>query len=67
MSRWKYAHGRADALVALLAVNELLIKDLLIKNDDLGWMIDKYVDDQSTFLLSLPLPSIVRISCSSQT
>ncbi|GAA5935258.1 hypothetical protein JCM3775_007250 [Rhodotorula graminis] len=28
-------------------VNELLIKDLLIKNDDLGWMIDKYVDDQS--------------------
>ncbi|BGP36134.1 hypothetical protein JCM10449v2_000032 [Rhodotorula kratochvilovae] len=28
-------------------VNELLIKDLLIKNDDLGWMIDKYIDDQS--------------------
>lgn len=29
------------------AVNELLIKDLLIKNDGLGWMIDKYIDDQS--------------------
>ncbi|GAA5991413.1 hypothetical protein JCM10908_003302 [Rhodotorula pacifica] len=28
-------------------VNELLVKDLLIKNDDLGWMIDKYIDDQS--------------------
>ncbi|GAA5939289.1 hypothetical protein JCM1841_004846 [Sporobolomyces salmonicolor] len=28
-------------------VNELLVKDLLIKNDGLGWMIDKYVDDQS--------------------
>ncbi|GAA6008154.1 hypothetical protein JCM10207_007047 [Rhodosporidiobolus poonsookiae] len=28
-------------------VNELLIKDLLIRNDDLGWMIDKYIDDQS--------------------
>ncbi|KAM0793634.1 hypothetical protein ACM66B_001066 [Microbotryomycetes sp. NB124-2] len=28
-------------------VNELLIKDLLISNDDLGWMIDKYIDDQS--------------------
>ncbi|SGY38001.1 BQ5605_C003g01938 [Microbotryum silenes-dioicae] len=30
-------------------VNELLIKDLLIKNDDKGWMIDAYVDDQSAF------------------
>ncbi|BGP04251.1 Mannan endo-1,6-alpha-mannosidase DCW1 [Rhodotorula toruloides] len=28
-------------------VNELLIKDLLIRNDGLGWMIDKYIDDQS--------------------
>lgn len=34
-------------LSATLPVNELLIKDLLIKNDDLGWMIDKYIDDQS--------------------
>ncbi|GAA5827983.1 hypothetical protein JCM11251_005677 [Rhodosporidiobolus azoricus] len=32
-------------------VNELLIKDLLIKNDDLGWMIDKYIDDQSWWAL----------------
>ncbi|KAI5480809.1 alpha-1,6-mannanase, glycoside hydrolase family 76 protein [Pseudohyphozyma bogoriensis] len=27
--------------------NELLVRDLLIKNDGLGWMIDKYIDDQS--------------------
>ncbi|GAA5914096.1 hypothetical protein JCM6882_001846 [Rhodosporidiobolus microsporus] len=32
-------------------VNELLIKDLLIRNDDLGWMIDKYIDDQSWWAL----------------
>ncbi|GAA6000033.1 uncharacterized protein JCM10292_003591 [Rhodotorula paludigena] len=28
-------------------VNEYLIKDLLIKNDGFGWMIDDYIDDQS--------------------
>lgn len=44
-------HGRSPKLIFFrprtFAVNELLIKDLLIKNDDLGWMIDKYIDDQS--------------------
>jgi len=27
--------------------NELLITDLLIKNGDTNWIIDKYIDDQS--------------------
>lgn len=31
--------------------NELLIKDLLSKNADQGYMIDRYVDDQSSLNL----------------
>lgn len=28
--------------------NKLLVNDLLTKNDKLGYMIDQYIDDQST-------------------
>ena len=35
-----------------LAVNELLIKDLLNKNAGKQYMIDKYIDDQSASWLA---------------
>lgn len=42
-----------EAVLTPLAVNELVIKDLLDKNAGEGYMIDKYIDDQSTVLSSL--------------
>ena len=38
--------------------NELVARDLLTRNDHgTEWMIDKYVDDQSEFSLSMQLVS----------